>query len=208
MDTSNNTILMGPQQATLNNGATIIPGMIGAALYTQGNGAYAEFGNLPFDCLHHPDSCVYGVTLTFWVKFYSWPTDTYKFVIHSGGCRRDFVGLCVSQNTNYLGFVTRLSRMGYQVRIRNIALHIWHFISISFKDERLLFYNNGCSIPLIFTSSWVRNYPRTTSNTFTIGSMLDREQHSSHIALDQLTIWDVELSADDIWELYRLGGKV
>ena len=205
MDSMSGDILLGFANATLKNGATVIPGIVGGALYIPGNGSYANFGSLPHGCMHYPGNCTLGATFSFWVRFYAWQVNGIGLVINNGGCWYESTGFCFWQMPDSFGFSARLVEGGHNYVIKNVTLYTWHFITGTYKNGIILLYHNGCIAPFSSRSTWVRSHNLLGVYPLTAGSPRVTS-YSPHMALDQLLIWDTELPADDVWELYKLGG--
>ena len=201
--------LSGTIDGTPMNGATLNPGVIGNALYTQGTGAYVDFGTQASGCLFHPDQCTSGITFSFWIKLHAGPATSFSVFLNNGGCKSSDIGFCFAQSMNDFGFTVRLIGPTYRGRIAPLPISQWHYVTATFKNGKIKYYLNGCRAHLIYESTSSRTAPIENSYSLTIGSM-DSTSTARHIhaSVDHMLIWYSELTSSDIWELYLLGGNV
>ena len=207
MDAAEGDILHGHVNGRLKNGATVIPGGIaGGAFYSPGygSGSYADFGTV--GCLHDPDSCTSGITFSFWVKISELPGSSLMFILHSGGCYSGAAGFCLDLVNDFVVFVSRHNAGGCNALTSSLALFKWHFLTVSYNNCSISFYSNGCRLPLTSAKTWDRRPAITLSYAFTIGGVDGDTSRSLQMAIDHMLVWNTELSPEDIWELYLLGG--
>ena len=197
--------LNGHLSGHLKNGAIVIPGMEGDAFFGPGNGSgsHANFGTIEW--LQFPDNHTSGITFSLWIKVFASPS-SFSYILHTGGCIYSASGVCLAIRPDYIVFVSRPGVGGCNAKISPLQLFEWHFLTVSYKDCTISFYNNGCKLPLKSTSNWERSTELTTSYSFTIGGRDGSTSHSSRVAIDHMLIWDTELTSEDVWELYLLGG--
>ena len=205
MDAAVAGVLNGYVSGHLRNGAIVIPGIEGEAFFGpgDGSGSHANFGTI--ELLQLPDNYTSGITFSLWIKFFALPSSL-SYILYSGGCAKSAAGFCLGMNTDYIVFSIRHRVVGCNAKISLLSLFQWHFLTMSHKDCTIFFYNNGCKLPLKSTSNWERSSDLTTSYPFTIGGRDGSTSHSSRVAIDQVLIWDTELTSEDVWELYLLGG--
>ena len=208
MDDAGSGILQGSLPGRLFQGASLLPGLFGQALHTNGTNQYAEF---PLDgsnaCLQNPDSCSTGITFTLWFVNLGWNSGQMSTIYDSDGCSSVGMGFCFGLDSDF--WVTiRCRSLAYRYRIPSLPINIWHYITISFKpSESIRFYVNGCDTSAYrITTGYQLISPNSVlwdlGSTFRFGG----RTFSANMKLDHVLIWYHTLSADDIWKLYRQEG--
>ena len=141
MDIIDTGVLLGDRTGIPKNGATLTPGVDGAAFFVPHSGARFHFGTI--GCLHSPSTCVSGMLFTMWVILYQMPA-TFIYMVHSGGCKKSATGFCLAMDNDYILFNVRHTYGGFGSRISLLSLNTWHFLAISYMEGKISFYNNGC----------------------------------------------------------------
>ena len=200
---SDMTTLIGPINGTLLSGASVIPGVTGTAFYTGAGGGYLDLGVFPGGgCLHYPDDCPDGISIALWLKIYELPApNTLATIMHTGGYWYNSVGYWFYLGHDVIGFTARHELPASAAEFAVLPLHEWFHITVSYKDTHTAIFVNGCPSEMIGGSQWERGAAFTQITRFTFGC-LDGGLRPTHVAIDEVVIWYIALSPEDIWRFY------
>ena len=68
MDEVLGNVLLGSINGTMTGGVSLVPGLVGNALYTSDGAGRVNLGFYRSQCFYNPDSCNQGVTFAMWIK--------------------------------------------------------------------------------------------------------------------------------------------
>ena len=200
---SGTTTLIGSINGTLQNGASVIPGVTGTAFYTGATGGCLDLGIHSGGCIHYPDDCPNGISIALWLKIYELPVPgTFLVIIDNGGCWPDSAGYCLFLMHDGIGFTARHELPGYMEMIAIVPLHQWFHIAVSHKETNTSIFVNGCTGETIYNVQWERSSATTEQIRRFMCGCLENGQGPAHVAMDEMDIWYTALSEDDIWQLY------
>ena len=192
-------VVLGSLNGTLRRGATTIPGMVGKALYIDGNRAYVDFGTHTTGCFFNPSHCNSGMTVAFWLKIFEGIKSSFETFLENGGCLFRAVGFCISGVPGKLQFSSRGEISGFNAAIPLPSVMQWTFVTVSMDAAKMNIYADGCYTSPSREESWTRINPLSMQVPFMIG---DKDYAIAHFAIDNIRVWYTELTPDDIWELY------
>ena len=91
MDDIKGNKIQGSINGTVKNGASLVAGKIGNAIFTDGISQYIDYGMHQNECFYNQDVCAKGVTFALWFKAHS---DVITFTaIDTGATDRDSRGV-------------------------------------------------------------------------------------------------------------------
>ena len=198
MDLTEDDVLLGSLNGTLMHGATVIPGVVGYAVYIYGSQAYVDFGTHTSGCFFVPSQCYSGMTVSFWLKIFATIMSPVEIFLDNGGITYTSVGICIWRSSAGIGITIRNELGGYNSMMRHPSPMECHFVIFTVKAGTINIFMNGCYTSPTQTDFWTRGTALTTSMPFTIGS----SNQTAPFALDNIRIWYTELSRDEIWDLY------
>ena len=87
MDDFQSNKMQGSIDGALMNGASLVAGKIGNAIFTDGISQYIDYGIHQSECFYNQDACIEGVTCYLWLKVHS---DSATFnAIDTGATKRN-----------------------------------------------------------------------------------------------------------------------
>ena len=198
LDVIQGNMVLGPLNGTLMNGATLISGMVGNAIYIDGNMAYVDFGIRTSGCFFDPSDCDSGMTVSFWLRIHSIRSSFDTFV-DNGGCLFEAIGFCVWTERGRLGITSRNVLSWFYAGIPLPSLMKWNFITVSINNGAAKFFVNGCHTSINYGNGGDRYFPFTMQLPLTIGK---RNVAVPEFAIDSIRIWYTELTPKEVWDLY------
>ena len=204
MDEIQGSTLVGSINGNLPSSATIVPGQVAGALYTNGVDQVVNYGNHRTQCYHQPDKCTDGVTFSMWLKIMS---STESLILDCGGFSVKSIGYAMRRMSHGLFMVTVVDQTHRSTtHISQWKLDEWvHLVATYELSNGVLLYMNGC--PLGFQHP---PRPRTHSITylpdFVIGGSASGEKRAE-MEMDNMLIWHQVLVGEEVWQIYSQGGK-
>ena len=212
MDDVENGFLQGTLAGRLLLGGSLVPGLFGQALHTDGSKQRVEF---PIDgsneCLQNPDSCSSGVTFSIWIMSLGWNNGRMSAIYHSDGCNPRGFGFCFGLDSDFWVTV-RGSPLAYRYRIPPLLLNRWQHVVISFRpNDGIIVYVDGCdSFAYRITTGYEAvsaNFPTLSfGTTFRLGA--GGTAYSANVKLDHILVWYDSFNSDEIWKLYLQEGMI
>lgn len=208
MEEINGVTLVGAIDGEVQNGATLVAGRYGNALYTNGSGTqYVTYGHQPTLCYTMPSVCTTsGLTYSMWVRIHQ---EDVISVIFASGAFRGYAGIyLVYKDDNYWQAGVKTPTMKYKYRANPgtaSAGHWLHMVVTWSVDSYMQMYINGCEAggtPTLSAES-----PLGGIRPFNIGADGNTENRA-HMELDHLLIWTQAMTPVDIWHLYMQGGTI
>ena len=206
MDFTSGSVVLGVLNGTMLGNARLVPGLLGNALYFDGQrGSRVDYGLHTQGCFFNPDQCVNGTTHSLWLKLHESPTD-YQAIIDTGAWQAAAVGFCLSLQKNSRMRFEYLGRSGYGVfDFPSPSLFVWHFVVIIVEGV-ISVYIDGINVGPTSTSWTVpRRLPFTRAGIFHIGPWVGADRaHTCHVTLDELSVWYEVLSPTELMLVYML----
>ena len=130
LDVTQGNVVLGSLNGTLKRGATVIPGMIGNAIYIDGHLAYVDFGTHTSGCFFDPSQCNSGMAVSFWLRIDS-IISSFEVFVDNGGCDYEAIGFCVWGDRGVLAVTSRSAHSWFNAMIPMPSLMNWNFITVS-----------------------------------------------------------------------------
>ena len=205
MDEIQGSTLMGSIAGNLPSSATIVPGMVAGALYTNGLDQVVDYGDHRTQCFHQPDRCTEGVTFSMWLKIMS---SSESVVFDCGGLYPDSIGYAMRRTS---GGAFRVGVQGEttvtSTDILSWNLNEWVHLVVTYeRSAGVQLYKNGCQLGR-------QNTPRDRTSTITrlphlfLGGRAYGDD-KAEMAMDNMLIWHEILTAGEIWQIYSQGGTL
>ena len=199
LDLTQTNEILGFLNGTLMRGATVIPGLVGNAVYIDGNRAYVDFGTHTSGCFFSPSQCNSGMTVSFWLKMYSKIRSSFVVFVDNGGCTFAAVGFCVWGSQGVIAMTSRNERSWFNARIPLPSLMKWNFVTGSITAGTMTIFINGCYTSPTAEDAGRRAVRLTRQIPLMIGS---RDEAAPHFAIDDIRVWYNELNPKEVWGLY------
>lgn len=117
-----------------------VPGVIGNAAQIPGRGQYIDLGSFTDTCLGNTTLCMYGFTVTFWIKFDRLEDNNYFMTSSVSGFALFSYGGRLYANVQY-------GDRQYQASVTGVETGKWYFLELTwssstgleiFKDQKLV----------------------------------------------------------------------
>ena len=206
MDEIQGSTLMGSINGNLLSSASIVPGKVGGALFTNGVNQRVNYGNHRTQCYHQPDMCTGGVTFSLWLKIMS---SAESVILDCGGFHASAIGYAMRRQSSGRFRVAVIDRTHMdKTDILQWKLDEWaHLVMTYDLSAGVLLYMNGCQLGL--------QQPRETRSTpvsflpdFFIGGASYISTMNAKMEMDNMLIWHQALNGEEVWQLYMQGGMV
>ena len=163
MDEIQGSMLRGSINGNLPSSATIVPGKVDGALYTNGVNQVVNYGNHLTQCYHQPDMCAEGVTFSLWLKVMS---SKESVILDCGGFHASAIGYAMRRQPSGRFRVAVIDRTHKdKTDILQWKLDEWAHLVMTYElSAGVLLYMNGCKLGL--------QQPRKTRST-PISDLLD-----------------------------------
>ena len=204
--------IQGSIIGTMMNGASLVKGKNGNAIFTDGNRQYLDYGIHNTQCFYNPDVCATGVTYAFWLKLL--PNTVLFYVVETGGSSFDARGLYVR---GYPDKGIKLSmkwnlKFDYY-RASDFPYLTWtHVVFIWDRTAGIRLFINGCDADVNNDKGLSTREPRirpiTKTYRFLIGADRNSTRSFGKMALDEFIAWHDVLEPGQIWELFLQGGTI
>ena len=185
---------LGTYNGTLVNGATYGTGIINQGFSLDGVNDYVAISPVIGASLSAPNvahsysAWVYPTNLT----------DTYNFVFQNGDSSS---GTSLVLNTNRIGFFYN-GGQSYTAGTATLTLNAWnHIVTTIDTNGNLRFYLNGSFDVLRTGVSW----SETPTYTYTQIGRASSGVHFFNGIIDEVGIWNRELTASEVTQLYNSG---
>ncbi len=204
MDVASDGVLYGSIDAALHNVASLVTGEISdAALCLDGIDQAASLGEHRSECFGDLRECVDGITVSFWIKVGSSPTDT-MYILDGGGCCGDSHGLNFFYRDDKVHAWFRVPGIGLTKVSMLVERNEWHFVTATWaSDGTAWIFLDGCEM----ASNEVDPSEPAASNPVTDNIEIGRpsnlnEGNALDGCLDELRVYYVRKSNDFIRFLY------
>ena len=157
-------------------------------------------------CFTNPELCTDGMTLSFWLKFISIPSNTDHYVLSNGGQTRHSYGYAVLVKTmKILIFVkTRVHEWAF-TSSDTVQLHVWDFLTITWHmDSGLQVFKNGSQLAGSVTET-NREITSTAYNDYRIGLPNNSENSArfGHFIIDEFMFCASRVPPDDANDIFE-----
>ena len=207
MDAVHGNTLLGYLNGTLQGNAMLLTGIRGNALHIDGQ-SRVDFVVPTADCFVDPDQCGQGITFSFWLMLWQKPIQEHAIFSHdAANLLSEATGyvLLLYPDVNIALFdTTRNQLYGYMYAVLQPTTSNWDFIVFRYYNGDLKLFFNDCELEPF--SKNIEAAVATVKMTFYIGNLATILMPS--VAVDDLQVWYMALSADEIWDLYVQGGDV
>ena len=207
MDEVHSNTLLGFLNGTLQGNATLVTGIRGNALHIDGQ-SRVDFVVTTAGCFVDPDKCDKGITFSFWLMLRQKPIQAHAIFSNDAanllGEETGYV-LLLYPDVNIALFVTTRNKLyGHMYAVPHPPTSNWDFIVFTSYNGDLKLFFNGCELEPF--SKNIEAAVATVKMTFYIGNLANMLMPS--VAVDDLQIWYMALSAEEIWDLYVHGGDI
>ncbi|KAL4216896.1 neuroligin protein binding [Mactra antiquata] len=165
-----------------------VPGIIGNAVEIPGRGQYIDLGSFTDTCLGNTTLCIYGFTVTFWVKFNRLQDNTYFMTSSVSGFSLFSYGNRLYANVQY-------GDRQYQATISGIETDIWYFLEITWNPSSGLELFKDQTLVASQTASNHYQVKSTNHDNFYIGranTVMYTEKYAA-ITIDDLHLYNAGL---------------
>ena len=212
MDAAVGDQIQGSISGTMMNGASLVRGKNGNAIFTDGNSQYLDYGKHITQCFYNPDVCATGVTYAFWLKLF--PNTVTFYGVDMGGNDYGASGLyvkCYPDKGIKLSMKWKLKFDYYPAS--DFPYLTWtHVVFIWERATGIRLFINGCDADVNnekgLSTRERRTRPITRTYKFLIGADADATRTFGKMAMDEFIAWHEVLKPDEIWELFLQGGTI
>ena len=162
-----------------------IPGKFGGAVFIPGRGQYIDLGSFHETCVGNTSRCMYGLMVSFWIKFYQMANATLNYYMASG-----VRGFTIFSNGNHLHTTVQMNDRQWGTFTSGLQNGRWYFIEVSWsrKSGLSLFLNQELKMSQSASTHKVVT-PSTRHDDFYIA----RDNNNRYTARSAFAIDDLEI---------------
>ena len=209
MDDFQGNRMQGSIDGALMNGASLVAGKIGNAIFTDGISQYIDNGIHQSECFYNQDACIEGVTFSLWLIVHS---DSATFnAIDTGATKRNSRGFYLTFRLNHdMKLSIKWEKMYDYYKVPNFPLLTWiHPAFIWNRHHGIRGFINGCDADVTdskgYDSRAIRDDPITNTFRFTVGAGKSGTGKFGRMSLEELMAWNHVLQPAEIWQLFIQG---
>ena len=202
--------IQGSIKGTVMNGASLVAGQIGNAIFIDGNNQYIDYGIHQNECFYDQDECAEGVTFALWFKVHS--DAVISTAIDTGATHTQSGEVYMAYIRNHdLKLSIKWDQMYDFYKVPNFLLLTW--IHVTFTWDRRIgirAFLNGCDADPTNSKGYASRTPREKARvktySFTVGTGKNGTFEFGQMALDEMMAWNDVLEPSQIWQLFIQGG--
>ena len=183
----------------------LVKGKVNRALYTNGIDQYVNLGNLRQFCVGNILHCQNGLTVSFWINPLIKKPGSF-FYLDNGGSTMLSIGINILQQNEALCANFRDDTHHWSISgVSFVPMHWYHVIIVWGGSSGLHFYLNGCLAAVKLSPRFEINTPNGPYNDLILGTTTTtsfRSLVSGEMLMDELKMWDAELSQDQVWNVF------
>ena len=212
MDDISGNIVLGSIDGTLMNGASLVSGKIGKAIFTDGINQYIDYGIHQSECFYNQDACGEGVTYSLWFKVHS-GFATFS-AIDTGATSQSSRGVYLRYFVNRnIKLSIKWEQIYHYYTVPNFPLLTWMHLAFTWtRQNGIRGYINGCDADVAdsrgYPSMAFRDDPIIQTFTFTVGTGKSGTVGFGRMSMDELMAWNNVLEPEEIWQLFIQGGTM
>ena len=202
----NNTLIgLGGLKGVLVGNITLVPGIVGKALYLNGVDQAIELGSFWGECFGDLSLCVEGYTIAFWFKYGNTVARLSSgayYYIAGGGHTRYSHGIAIFHQNGLFAVWFRLPNGTIWTSSVSLDDSLWNHVTVTWKlTHGLRVYLNGIRVEVNETPTFYA--PRTQGNYgFDLGRSNKGKTAYGECVLDELYFWEKRLEDDAIRNHY------
>ena len=212
MDATDNGILLGDIDGTLQGGASIIPGKIGSALYINRDTQHVDYGFHLDECYHIPDQCSNGITFALWLKARGSNTE----ILDTGGLHFNSFGYSIEiTSSRSVRISVNDASLYHRYEAPDFPLNEWVHITVTWRSSGGLIhlYINGYDSDVANEKGYAYNLDSFTTIPLNQPFVLGIRQTVSFAPygqadIDEPIIWERVLIPLEVWQVYVAGGVI
>ena len=212
MDDIKGNKIQGSIDGTVKNGASLVAGKIGNAIFTDGISQYIDYGMHLNECFYNQDVCTKGVTFALWFKAHS---DVITFTaIDTGATDRDSRGVYLRYfETRDLKISIKWDQKYDYYRVPSFPPLTWIHLAFTWdRQSGIHGFINGCDADTTdskgYASRDLRQQAIHKTYRFTVGTGKNGTVGFGEMSLDELMAWNNVLEPAEIWQLFIQGGTL
>lgn len=191
---------MGTNDGKIHGNVRSIPGMVGTALYLQGNNSSVDFGFLPGTCFNDPMKCETGFTIAFWLKIPNFRGN--KIIIQMAKTRNSRGFTVWTRRQTVKKKKINFSVNGQQRMYRSEAdwtSKYWTHITIVWSRplSTLNIYYNCTVVSTVKKPVPSKSHETIETVSMMIGASQSKKKHSM-VQMDELAIWNKTIEPEEI----------
>ena len=201
MDEMVEQLILGNPNATAFNGAQLLNGKVGLALYTNGVDQWVDLGNQRHSCAGNFHRCNSGFVMVMWMKAHS-----DGFVLSSGGQHADSMGVALKLQQTILRARFRQELVFWALRgTFGVSFEVWYHVAMTWDAATggKCYVNGVLDAQGDIATSQLSNREGNTYAKFILASgNIDPPYQAAGVAIDELRIWDVAANETLMWQIY------
>ena len=204
--------VQGSVDGTVKNGASLVAGKIGNAIFTDGISQYIDYGIHQNECFYNQDACAEGVTFSLWFKVHSGYA-TFS-AIDTGATSQSSRGVYLRYFVNRnIKISIKWEQMYDYYKVPNFPLVTWIHLAFTWtRQDGIRGFINGCDADVTdskgYASRTIRDDPITETFRFTVGTGKSGTEGFGRMSVDELMAWNNVLGPAEIWQLFIQGGTM
>ena len=184
----------------------LVEGKSYKAIYTDGaHVEYVNLGNLREHCVGDLRLCSHGLTISLWLQPHVIKPGEYHYFTN-GGHTRGSIGVFLGQKHERLIAFFRNDTGRWTVTNVPFEAMNWYFITMVWgPNSGARLYLNGCLAGEHITLVPDPSNSNGPYNDFILGTSNSPNHRASkriEMTMDELKIWNAQMTEDQVWELY------